>query len=415
MNILHLYYHYSKYPWLQSAIDNFECFEKYSFHQIHYCNIAYGIPRFMAREPYDMIFVHTSIPSILRWVDFSFPKLVNKMKRIIKHPAPKVLFCQDEFFKMRLVTRLIRCLKIDHIFSVAPEDQWDKIYHGVDRNKVSIHSVLTGYLDQNLMSTIQGWPPIERDLDIGYRASHVPAWLGKHGQLKVTIAETVRSAAERRGLNTDIKLASKQTDYIHGLDWYRFLLRCKGVIGVEGGSSLLDVDGSLVSSVNAYAKKHPDASFEEIEEACFPGKDGNLKLYALSPRHLEACLTKTCQILVEGEYNGLLRPHIHYIPLNRDFSNLDEALDTFSDQAKREEIVERAYRDIVETGVATYQGFVDHVFQCLPKTQSPPLSPRFVNLRDRFLKFRTSCELDIACRLPLGIQETLKKVLRGRT
>jgi len=413
MNILHLYYHYSKYPWLQSAIDNFECFEKYSPHKIHYCNIAYGIPKYIAKQPYDFIFVHTSIPSIMRWVDFNFPKLLGKMRRIIDHPAPKVLFVQDEFFKMGLVVKLIRRLGIQHVFSVAPEGEWDKIYAGVNRKEVSIHPVLTGYLDPKLIEAIEKWPPISRDLSLGYRATNVPAWLGRHGQLKVLIASTVEEAAQKKGLVTDIKLASKQSEYIHGLDWYRFLLRCQGVIGVEGGSSLLDVDGSIVRRVDAHAKQHPEAAFEEIEKACFPGMDGNLRLYALSPRHLEACLTKTCQILIEGHYNGLLKPHIHYIPLKSDFSNLNEALDTFCDESRRARIVERAYQDIVATDAATYKGFVNHVFQCLPPSRNVSLNPSLINARDQFLKFRTKCELTIAHQLPAGIQERLKKVLRG--
>ncbi len=413
MTILHLYYHYSKYPWLQTTIDNFESFDRYSPHTIHYCNIAYGIPKYIAKQPYDYIFVHTSIASIMRWVTFKFSKLLDKMKRIIDHPAPKVLFVQDEFFKMGSVVKLIRSLGIRHVFSVAPESEWDKIYAGVNRKDVSIHPVLTGYLDQNLIETVKGWPPFPRTLDLGYRATHVPAWLGRHGQLKVRIASAVERAAQKKGLATDIKLATKPSDYIHGLDWYRFLLTCKGVIGVEGGSSLLDVDGSIVERVDAYAKRFPEASFEKIEDACFPGMDGSLQLYALSPRHLEACLTKTCQILIEGRYNGLLKPHIHYIPLKRDFSNLDEALDTFCDDSKRTEIVERAYQDIVASGAATYEGFVRRVFDCLPSYQSAPLSPSFVNARDRFLKFRTKCELTVAHQLPAGIQERLKKSLRG--
>ena len=56
-------------------------------------------------------------------------------------------------------------------------------------------------------------------------------------------------------------------------------------------------------------------------------EDGRLQLFAISPRHLEACATRTCQVLVEGEYSGVLRPGEHYIPVRKDLSNLDDVLE----------------------------------------------------------------------------------------
>ena len=42
--------------------------------------------------------------------------------------------------------------------------------------------------------------------------------------------------------------------------------------------------------------------------------------------------TKTIQILIEGNYNGYFKPDIHYIPLKKDLSNFDEAIEKFNDQ-----------------------------------------------------------------------------------
>ena len=51
--------------------------------------------------------------------------------------------------------------------------------------------------------------------------------------------------------------------------------------------------------------ERPTATFEEVEAGCFAGLDGNLNLRTISPRHLEACATRTPQILVEGAYSGI--------------------------------------------------------------------------------------------------------------
>ena len=110
-----------------------------------------------------------------------------------------------------------------------------------------------------------------------------------------------------------------------------------------------------------YLAEHPDASFEEVEANCFPGADGGLRYFAISPRHLEACATRTAQVLIEGSYNGILRPGEHYIELRRDFSNLDEVLDLIESDAERARLTEAAYRDVVASGAYTYERLVREV------------------------------------------------------
>ena len=53
--------------------------------------------------------------------------------------------------------------------------------------------------------------------------------------------------------------------------------------------------------------------------------------------------TKTCQILLEGYYNGILKADEHYISVKKDFSNLDEAVRRFKDHEFRDALVNRAY------------------------------------------------------------------------
>ena len=89
--------------------------------------------------------------------------------------------------------------------------------------------------------------------------------------------------------------------------------------------------------------EHPDAGYDEIEAACFPGRDGELALFAISPRHLEACATRTGQILVEGAYSGMLEPGQHYLPVRADLSTSGDVLDEARDEARRRELTEAAY------------------------------------------------------------------------
>ena len=86
-----------------------------------------------------------------------------------------------------------------------------------------------------------------------------------------------------------------------------------------------------------------------------------LQLFAISPRHLEACATKTCQVLVEGSYNGILTAGEHFIELKKDFSNIHLVLDKIKEDKQREHIVNRAYKDIVQSGKYSYNNFVKDV------------------------------------------------------
>jgi hypothetical protein len=257
-----------------------------------------------------------------------------------------------------------------------PPDQWPAIYAGVSP-RVRIYPVLTGYLDDGRLRDIERIRAreTERPLDIGYRTSGRPLpWFGRHGYLKQQIAEVFAERAPARGVTADISTSA--SDVLLGNHWYRFLARCKYTLGVEGGTSILDRDGSFREATERYLARHPDASFEEVEAACFPGVDGTFRGYAISPRHLEACASGTCQILTEGTYNGILEPWRHYIPVRRDFGNVDEVLDLVKSDALRHEITGRAYQDIVASGRYTYRSYVDTVMSnslgTLPRAHAPP-------------------------------------------
>ena len=206
-----------------------------------------------------------------------------------------------------------------------------------------------------------------RGIDIGYRGRKLPAYLGKHGQLKYELVEVFNEAVKGKNLITDIRntndnfLVENQDAIKLGFSWYDFLLACKAFIGCEGGSSLLDRDGTIQKRIKEYLQDHPDASFSEIEINCFRELDYNIQCFALSPRHFEAVMTRTLQILVEGEYGNVFKPWEHYLPLKKDFSNIEEILAYINDETECTRIIEAAYRDIVNSNRYTYRAFVTRI------------------------------------------------------
>jgi hypothetical protein len=249
------------------------------------------------------------------------------------------------------------------VYSLAAESEWSKIYPTVDFNRVRFHRALPGYLDERRVEQINQMTTSIQDCPyaIGYRAirQRNQPWLGQHGYKKVEIAELFEERAKEFNLVTDI--STRAEDILLGNDWLKFLLRCEYTIAIEGGASILDHDGSVRKRTEKYLAKNPQASFEEVESACFPDRDGELNYKAISPKHLEACATKTCQILVEGDYNGILKPGLHYLELKRDFSNLDEILHIVKEDRLRSQITYNAFRDIVGSGKYSYRTFVNEV------------------------------------------------------
>ncbi len=62
----------------------------------------------------------------------------------------------------------------------------------------------------------------------------------------------------------------------------------------------------------------------------------------ISSRHFDAIGTETCQILLPGRYNDLLESDVHYLGLERDFSNIDDVLGRFRDETARLAMVRSA-------------------------------------------------------------------------
>jgi hypothetical protein len=356
-------YAFRRWPLRTAIADHLYSFARHAppGTRVFHLNVATrGVPGYLRRVPWDLVVFHTLLLGA-RWRPDLYERFLRRAEPLRHLDAVKVALPQDEFLDVRRVEAFVRDFGVSHLFSVMPESEWKVVYPELDRSRVQLHRVLTGYLDDGTLRRIEALQrkEAERPIDIGYRAWHAAPWLGRHGRLKVLVAQVIGEAARRRGLRCDLSTA--EADTLYGDDWLRFLLRCRYTIGVDGGASILDRDGSVREQTDRYCASRPDASFEEVEAACFPGRDGEARLVALSPRHLEACATRTCQVLVEGDYNGVLRPGVHYIPVAPDLSDAEEVVTSLGDEARRGRITEQAYRDVVASGHYSYRRLVEQV------------------------------------------------------
>jgi Glycosyl transferases group 1 len=200
-------------------------------------------------------------------------------------------------------------------------------------------------------------PSAPRTIDIGFCGDVYPPFIGDTE--RTAIIACVQRQGPELGLKVDFRLNAR----MQRADWADFLRRCRGTVGAESGSYYLDRQGRLLLEAKAYCRRHPRAPFEEVFERFFraprlPFVSGK----SISSRHFEPIGTKTCQLLLEGHYNGILEPGEHYIPIKTDLSNVQEALRLFRDDGVRDRIVERTYQYAMDQH--TYQ----HRVQTLVRT-----------------------------------------------
>jgi hypothetical protein len=401
------------WPWRKTIEDHLYSFRRYGNRDFLYVNLAVPwLANAYLPLRFDAVIWHTTF---LGWVRWTPPAqrigVMKRARRLAERAQSQLALPQDEFLGTDQVAEVIREFGIDHVFSVAPESEWPLIYEGVDRDRVSFSRVLTGYLDEATVARVDAIVASgeKRGIDIGYRTGPPKPFLGRQAMLKTEIAEVVRERAEALGLRVDI--TTRPEDTLLGDDWYRWLARCRWTIGVEGGASVLDRDGSVLACTERLQAERPGIEFEELEAACFPGQDGRLDLRALSPRHLEACATRTAQILVEGDYNGVLEPERHYVPLRRDFSNLDDVLAVVASEAERERVAAAAHRDVVASGRWTFRRLVEEVEKALP-----PARPRrgIVRGAARGLDSASKPLLPLATRVVMPLRRRIYGALRMR-
>jgi len=371
-------YHATRSPLRASVRDHLYSFERYSGRPCIYVNLAVrSLPPLQSLGVRAVIF-HTLLLA-QRWHPPTFRRLVARLQPLRGLDCHTVAIPQDDYIHTTALRDFIRDFAVDRVLSCAPESEWRTIYGDLLDGPTRFTRVLPGYLEPATLRRIADLAPSigARTIDIGYRAWRPDYSLGRHALLKARVGEAFAAAAAGAGVKADISLRDEDT--ILGDDWYRFMLRCRWMIGVEGGASLLDADGSIRERTAAYRASHPGATFDEVEAACFPGLDGSINLVSISPRHLEACATGTAQVLVAGSYNGILEPEVHYLPVRPDLADVPDVIERLRDEALRDRIAARAHADIAASGRFEYAAFVRESLAGIPPapTQVRGVAARF--------------------------------------
>ena len=321
-------------------------------HEVVYWNAGYSVPRAIRRLDLDAVILDNTL-LVARWApEFAIRR--PTFDWLADVGALKIAFPQDEYNHAHVLDNWLADLGVDVVFSVFGPEHRELLYPRLGAT-ARFEKCLTGYVDELEVSRLAAvvLPHHRRGLDLAYRAQALTPRFGRLGQLKHTVADAVAPAAREAGLRVDV--STDPRDAVLGDRWFPFIASARAVLGSESGASAIDRRGELVAAERALLAEQPDLTFADFDAAMPAGWDGELP-GSVGPRHLEAAAARTCQVLVEGHYDGVLEPEVHYLPVRADGSNAAEVVERLEDHELVEATASRAYADLVLSGRYGYAG-----------------------------------------------------------
>lgn len=333
----------------KTSIDHALCFQRYSKeHQYYYHDVSDPLTGVLKDIQFDAVILDTTVSGLrCSRPTEDFLELKERYSFIADWDSVKIAFPQDEYDHSSLLDDWLADYGFDVVYSVL----WDHravLYPRMSK-QAAVLPALTGYVNDTDIDAFgsSAKPFGERHFDIGYRAQFLPARYGRHARMKGLIAERMLRALNGHDLVADISTDPARA--ILGDDWLKFLGDCRYCLGAESGSSVLDPRGEIADRSVEFIKDNPDASFEEIEAACFPGEDQRWVFSAISPRIFEAALLRCGQILVEGAYLEEFEPWRHYLPIDEHYETAPEVLAKMKDRLAMERMIADCYDVLIAT------------------------------------------------------------------
>ncbi|MFK5920730.1 MAG: hypothetical protein QM496_01015 [Verrucomicrobiota bacterium] len=286
----------------------------------------------------------------------------------------KVLILQDEYDRTELARQWILNYGINHVFTIIADEDVEKVYDPKRFKGVTFTNFLTGYIPPSLDNATSIRPMSERPFHIAYRCREQGSWRGELCYQKLDIAKVVKRVCAEKRIPVDIEWAENKL--IFGPAWYDFLQSGRATLGSESGSNVFDLDGSITKNVRKALQENPEMGYEDLLGKYFEDENIGVRTNQISPKFFEFIASKTALVLFEGNYSGILKPGIHYIPLSRDYSNLAEVLELLEDIPFLEAMAERAYSDVVLSGKYHYRAAIGKMDELIEREVERKLSPR---------------------------------------
>lgn len=336
-------------PWGAAMVcDHVNALANLSEHQV-YVTPRVGDPLAgLDLDRFDVVVIHYSLP-MAQW------SYINESSRrkLRRFKGLKAAFIQDEYRFIADTTEALVDLGISLVFTCLPEHAQRQVYADPRLKGMVLKQVLTGYVP-HWLTAYEPRSLRDRPVMVGYRGRTSPAWLGRAGREKLEIGRRFKREARQFGLRTDIDWSERGR--LYGQAWTHFIRRCRAVLAVESGASVFDFDGRIASRSETFDiltrrgrrdEAADPARYEQIRQRFFLGQEDQIDISQISPRVFEAMALRTLVIAYKGTYSGVMEAWRHYVPLEKDHSNMAEVVAAVRDVDKSAEIIANAYAEIV--------------------------------------------------------------------
>jgi hypothetical protein len=289
----------------------------------------------------------------------------------------KIMAVQDEYDRTYELRNAIARCGFDIVLSAASPVDHPYIYDSENTPNVAYKHVLTGYAPEpNELPEGRGQSLADRQITIGYRGRDIGARYGLLGYNKFEIGRRMAQECRSRGIKHDIETSEEAR--IYGPAWFDFIGSCRTMLGTESGSNVFDFDGKIEAW---YKELKASGDIAAIAyEAFLPQvaeKETKVGMSEISPRIFECAAMHTPMILFPGRYSDILVPDRHYIPLEKDFSNLEEVLAKVEDLAALKIMADQTYNDLIASEAYSYKaysGFIECLIRNNPRRRAIPHS-----------------------------------------
>lgn len=367
-NILFLY---ARQPSFTGSVRDYTAaFCRYSTHRFHFYDLTKH-PIDFDLSLYDGIIVGFCVWGHFQCLDYQTKNRLSNFKKF------KIAIFQDEYDYFLRHRDTVSDVGFNTIITCVSEIDREFVFPRTQFRSVEFITALTGYVSDDLLSSGKRKPISERRWTVGYRGRPVPFIYGKLTREKYLIGSQMKEICASHGISENIDLSEEGR--IYGTAWLEFLSNCRAVLGTESGSNVFDFDGSLKREMQSYLEANPAADFETVFERFLSKHEGKVKMNQISPRIFEAIAMGAVLVLFEGEYSGVVKPWEHFIPLKKDFSNVDEVISRLQDVSFLETMATKAYDEVIASGKYHYRSFIEVIDKHIEDrcTNMQPAEPCF--------------------------------------
>ena len=334
---------------------------------MHY--IAVGLSNFISiiefKESVSKEDFKNSINNNAHWTNVEIKRshFCHLTNFLLSYNGSKFAFIQDEYYDTNLIKMFLQIINVNTVFTCVPNEHIKKIYNNL--NNTGFINNLTGYAPEYNYNII---PIKDRKCDVFYRGRELHYWYGELGQDKMNIGKYMKKYCDEYKLITNIDWDGKNS--IYGDEWFKVLGSSKVTLATESGTTIFDLDNTILVESNTILKHFPVIQVSMPENPIYTYNEFitkiNLKknevknMGQISPKMLEAIMLGTVLVMYEGYYYpGFLIPDVHYIVLKKDYSNINDVINKIKDDDFLQKMSDRAYNDIIKSGLYSYKKFIE--------------------------------------------------------